>query len=599
MWKKYIKDNLFSSNNSLKSSWIKDDGKYLKEKNIQLWEFLNSYAGRYLTEKIYLYMNNLDKIPVCSCGNELSLITYKQGYPIYCSNKCSNSSKDKINKIKQTCLDKYGVDSPSKINSAKEKKKKTCNEKYGGNAPSCSNQVKDKIKQTCLDKYGCEYSSQSDIVKNKVKQTCLDRYGTNNAGKLEDIKIKRENTCLNRYGSKYPIQLDEFKNKVRETCLKKYGYSWTSYNLKEKMKNMYGVDNPLYIEDIKLKIKRTIKRKRYDLFKEQLYKKKIELLSSKDSYINDDIYSFKCLICGNEFESDGTNYQHVTCKCRKNVSLLELELVEWLKSLNILIEHSNKNIIYPLELDIYLPDYKLGIEFDGIWWHSENAGTDRNYHLDKTIRCNIKGIQLIHVFENEWLNQQDIVKSIILSKLGRYDRKIYARQCKIKELLDSEYKSFMELNHIQGHVPAKYRYGLYYNDELVHVCSFGKSRFKKGEIELIRSCSLINTQVVGGFDKLIRYFVSEYKPEVLISYVDRRYFDGHGYKNWKLIGDTKPNYWYIKKNGNMILESRMKYQKHKLFRLLDKYDSDKSEYENMCDNGYLRIWDCGNLKFML
>ena len=284
MWKKYIKDNLFSSNNSLKSSWIKDDGKYLKEKNIQLWEFLNSYAGRYLTEKIYLYMNNLDKIPVCSCGNELSLITYKQGYPIYCSNKCSNSSKDKINKIKQTCLDKYGVDSPSKINSAKEKKKKTCNEKYGGNAPSCSNQVKDKIKQTCLDKYGCEYSSQSDIVKNKVKQTCLDRYGTNNAGKLEDIKIKRENTCLNRYGSKYPIQLDEFKNKVRETCLKKYGYSWTSYNLKEKMKNMYGVDNPLYIEDIKLKIKRTIKRKRYDLFKEQLYKKKIELLSSKDSY---------------------------------------------------------------------------------------------------------------------------------------------------------------------------------------------------------------------------------------------------------------------------------------------------------------------------
>ena len=220
---------------------------------------------------------------------------------------------------------------------------------------------------------------------------------------------------------------------------------------------------------------------------------------------------------------------------------------------------------------------------------------NKDYHLNKTELCLEKDIKLIHVFENEWHNQSEIVKSIILSKLGRYDRKIYARQCNIKEISNDEYEQFVELNHIQGYTPAKYRYGLYYNDELVQICSFGQSRFKKDEIELIRSCSLLNTQIIGGFDRLIKYFVSEHEPDNLISYVDRRYFDGHGYKNWTLIEKTNPNYWYI--SSNYILESRIKYQKHKLFRLLDKYDENLSEYENMVMNGYTRIWDCGNLKY--
>jgi len=220
---------------------------------------------------------------------------------------------------------------------------------------------------------------------------------------------------------------------------------------------------------------------------------------------------------------------------------------------------------------------------------------NKDYHLNKTELCLEKDIKLIHVFENEWDNKSEIIKSILLSKLGRYDRKIYARQCKIKEISNDEYEQFVDLNHIQGYTPAKYRYGLYYNDELVQICSFGQNRFKKGEIELIRSCSLLNTQIIGGFDRLIKYFVSEHKPENLISYVDRRYFDGHGYKNWTLIEKTNPNYWYI--SSNYILESRIKYQKHKLFRLLDKYDENLSEYENMVMNGYTRIWDCGNLKY--
>jgi len=111
---------------------------------------------------------------------------------------------------------------------------------------------------------------------------------------------------------------------------------------------------------------------------------------------------------------------------------------------------------------------------------------------------------------------------------------------------------------------------------------------------LIRSCSLINTQVVGGFHRLTKHFIDEYKPEVLISYVDRRYFNGHGYKNWKLMNKTSPNYWYIK---DLNVYNRMGFQKHKLKNILEKFDFNKTEYENMLENDYLRIWDCGNLKF--
>ena len=268
----------------------------------------------------------------------------------------------------------------------------------------------------------------------------------------------------------------------------------------------------------------------------------------------------------------------------------EKDILNWLKSYNINIVENSRSIISPLELDFYLPDYKLAIEFNGLYFHSEKGGKNKNYHLNKTNLCKEKGIQLIHVFENEWINKQDIVKSIILAKLRIFERRIFARKCQIRELTNKEYRDFVELNHIQGFVSAKHKIGLFYQDELVQICSFGKSRFKKDEIELIRHCSKLNTQIIGGLSKLLSY----YNFSNLVTYVDLRYGNGSGYKNWELIEQTKPNYWYWK--SGYILESRIKYQKHKLKNLLEKFDPNLSEHENMLNNGFTRIWDCGNLK---
>jgi hypothetical protein len=180
--------------------------------------------------------------------------------------------------------------------------------------------------------------------------------------------------------------------------------------------------------------------------------------------------------------------------------------------------------------------------------------------------------------------------------LGFITNKIFARKCQIKEIDNQTYKEFCEQNHIQGYGIAKVRIGLFYCDELVQIMSFSKPRFNKNyDWENIRSCTKLNTTVVGGFSKLMKYFKTNYAGSI-ITYVDVRYFTGGGYlKNgFKFIKHTEPNYFYFKKNTTE-LETRNKYQKHKLKNILPIFDETMTEYENMLNNNYLRIFDAGNL----
>jgi ribosomal protein L33 len=255
-------------------------------------------------------------------------------------------------------------------------------------------------------------------------------------------------------------------------------------------------------------------------------------------------------------------------------------------------------IIPPLQLDVVIPSKNLAIEYNGVYWHSNlPAGTPKDYHLNKTKLCQEKGIQLIHIFENEWLYKRDIVKSIIKSKLGVYKKVVYARKCEVKELSNQEYREFVNLNHIQGYAPSKIRLGLFYNNELVSCIGVGNSRFNRSEMELIRFCNKLNISVVGGLSKLIKHS----GIDNLISYVDLRYFDGSGYQKagFKLVSQSKSGYFYISKKDGSIL-TRLQCQKHKLSKLLgDKFDSSLTEEENMILAGYYKIYDCGMLKFKL
>ena len=195
--------------------------------------------------------------------------------------------------------------------------------------------------------------------------------------------------------------------------------------------------------------------------------------------------------------------------------------------------------------------------------------------------------------------------SRIKNLLGIYDKVVYARKCEVLEIDSRTSIEFQNNNHIQGGVHSSVNIGLYYKNELVSLMTFSKPRFdKKHEWELVRFCNKIGYHIPGGASKLLKHFEREYNPKSIVSYADRRWtmnsnntvYDKLGFK---LNSISKPNYWYFKKNDHELkLESRIKYQKHKLKSLLEHFDSSKSEWENMNDNGYNRIFDCGNLVYI-
>jgi hypothetical protein len=288
-------------------------------------------------------------------------------------------------------------------------------------------------------------------------------------------------------------------------------------------------------------------------------------------------------------------------KCSLRYDKSEGEVKEFISSLKLLFEENTRKIIQPLELDIYIPSHNIAIEFDGLYWHSEKFKIN-NYHLNKTIECEKQGIQLIHIFEDEWIHKQDIVKSRLMNILGLTPIKIYGRKCIIKEISSKEAKEFLNNNHIQGGINSKYNIGLYYDDELVSLMTFGCLRKSMGNnsiedaYELFRFCNKLNTTVIGGADKLLKYFIKTYKPNEIISYADRRWSQGNLYKKlgFEFIHNSKPNYFYI---NNCKREYRFKYRKDVLVK--EGFDKNKTEREIMEERGFNRIYDCGNKKYIL
>lgn len=205
----------------------------------------------------------------------------------------------------------------------------------------------------------------------------------------------------------------------------------------------------------------------------------------------------------------------------KGTSNFEFEIYEYIKSIysGKIIRNARSilkdgNTFY--ELDIFIPELNIAIEANGIFWHS-SFNIDKNYHVNKTNIANKLGIRLIHIFEDLWYSKTDICKSIIRSSLGLNKTIIYARKCIIKNVPKDDEKLFLNINHIQGYIPSSKCIGLYYNDNLVQLISFRKSRFKINELELARQCTLLNTTVVGGFSKLMK----NSNVYECISYIDR------------------------------------------------------------------------------
>ena len=542
-------------------------------------------ANKSFSERLFIYFNphatGLCKV----CGRPTKFRNFKSGYPIYCSSKCSNSDPDKKETCRQTVINRYGVENVSK-----------------------SSVVKDRICNTFKEKYGVEWVGQSKEVQAKQKATCIEKYGVPTPFQMDDFQEKSIQTCRKKYGTDYATQSQEVKSKITASYIDKTGFTNPSYNPgvidKRRETNFKNFDGKWFTQTDEMI------QSNHELF---LNRHK-NIIGETDSTYIVSCEDNKCTLCESKaFEIDKnvfvqrSSQSTVICPIKLplmgNASLAETELLDYIKSIyDGEIETGDRSIISPLELDIVIPDKHIAIEFNGVFWHSDfNPRMCKTYHRDKSLKCRDKGYQLLHIWEDDWYNRKDIIKDYIKSKLGLCSKRIYARKCHVREIDAHTARLFVDSNHIQGYSNATYKIGLFYDDVLVSVMLVGKlrdmmgSKPKERHYEIYRVVSREDTEVVGGFSKMLKYFERTYNPECIITYGDLCYTLGNVYLKCGFTdeGLSSPCYsWQI----NGVRYHRSNFMKCKLEEC--KKDPSLTEDQVMRSRHAYKVWDAGKIKFV-
>lgn len=635
----WLSVKVYSSANVIHSIRLRRERTEQSEMYLLFDRYMTAFGLQSAKDLDYLIKTNQYSLPVCkTCSTPITTNIRNT----YCSNSCAQLSTDVLKLKSDRCLQTHGVDHHSKRADVRDKMSETHNKKtdseravtrtrvietsrarYGTDSPSQSAAVKQKKTQAYMEQGGtCSFNIP--YVKERIHKTNLERYGVDNIFKdkeyirqktieklgvpssalLPETQAKRKATCIEKYGTSNPATTVEISDKIKHTKSLVTQVQQDHINQRRDATNIerYGVASPSTLPHFVQQRWETHAEKYHNNFVLLLQQRSIQPQFNKSQYINKTIgqkLSYLCGNCNGVFNTECTSPQQIRCiECAKDYyrSNGEKSVVTWLSSFSLDIQTSVRNIISG-ELDIVLPNFNLAIEYDGLYYHSD-IFKQPNSHLEKTKQCEQQGIQLIHIFEHEWLYKKPIVQSIIMSHLGISQNKVMARKCKIVELSQQQFSAFLDHNHLQGAISCRYRYGLLHDDELVMAVGWSHSRFSKHENELVRCCSLLNTQVTGGLSKLVAHFVRTTDIRNFVSYVDRRYFAGRGYATagFRLESISQPNYFYWIGSGTEI-HSRHKFQKHKLKKVLDQYDPTLSERDNMINNGYHRIYDCGNFKF--
>lgn len=345
------------------------------------------------------------------------------------------------------------------------------------------------------------------------------------------------------------------------------------------------------------------------------YPKEYKIILYWSKHINDillpeRIYLFRNKLseppkCLREKCNNKTHFNHsqncytVFCdsyNCQVSTSKAEIEIYEFLKKYDDSTELNF--ILNSKKFDIIVKSKKLVVEHNGLWFHGDaikNKENEKSYHLDRYNLLKTNGYSLFNIWGDEWQYKQDIIKSMLLYKIGKSSLNINARECIIKEI--KETRDFLNTNHLQGWCQSSINIGLYYNDELVSLMTFGKRSIskKRYNFELLRFCNKLNTNVRGGASKLFTYFKNNYKNiEKINTFASCDYSNGklYDFLGFKEKEHTGLNFWWSDTKNRFC---RNKFMKHKLIE--EGFDPTKTEDEIMRERGYMKIWGTGNLKY--
>ncbi len=424
----------------------------------------------------------------------------------------------------------------------------------------------------------------------------ISRAEKRNLGKNEFIK-----RSIKVHGNKYNYSKIEYKNKIEKVCIicPEHGEFWqvpeNHYRLKAGCPICAGNGKFTF--------------KNFQEIANKIHNNKYSY--DKNTFKN--MYDKIIINCPKHGDFEQAVYHHIYEKNGCPIcagSNAQNEISEFIENLGFKVIKNSRSIIPPQELDIFIPNKNIAIEYDGLYWHSEQILSKRvedpkKYHLIKSEKCKENGIRLIHIFEDEWLYKENIVKNRLKHILGENVKTIGARKTNIIEINSKEKNKFLIEHHIQGTDKSLIKLGAYFNNELIGVMTFCKPRISLGakefnneDFELSRFATKFEYSFPGLGNKMFSFFTKNYQFTKIYTYSDKRWNTGniYGQLGMEYSHSSHPNYFYVI-NGERI--HRFKFRKQELPNLLENFDSNLTEYQNMLKNGYDRIWDCGNDKWDL
>lgn len=494
-----------------------------------------------------------------------------------------------------TILNKYNITKSKELNI--KKRKETSLKRYGADNPAKSDIIKERNKKKNLERYGTEYFFQSDEFKRKAKETWKNNLGVDNPFKSKEVREKIKETNLRKYGTECVLSSNDIRKKIKETNIKKYGVDHVSKSKVVMDKIVKSQINTNWNTRLSFDI---IELSTAENFCNFLINKKFKL--NRKPTIKDISLSLNISLTS---AYNYVKYYKAEEYVIHNSSTLEIMFKDFLDKYSINYIQHDRQQIKPKELDFYIPKANLAIEINDTASHNSTKHylkeelVSEYYHFNKTQLAKEKGIHLIHIFEYEMMNSDKYNKIInyIKSILDIDTTRVYARNCNIKEISTKEAREFLDTHHFQNYASSSIKLGLYYKDELVEVMTFGKPRFNKNyEYELIRLCTSSSYKVIGGSQKLFKYFLNKYNPKSIISYCDISKFTGDVYNalGFTLVENTKPNYVWTNYEATL---PRYLTQKHKLKEMFNDLSDDYTEDSAMMSHGYVKIYDCGNAKY--
>lgn len=579
----FVKTRLLDSKGRLNSNLFRESYK-LDEKFPDEYKMLVESYPLYsdIRQKVYAVLRG-DYYRCPECGNMCDF-NYRLTVT-YCSKECGRSAQRKHTKL---LWDNRTVDEKRDImrlasetfrNRSEEEKALTLEKRqqsslkrYGTLHPCQSQEIKDKTRQTNIERYGVENYSKTPEFLRRIEQTNIAKYGTPHRLQNQAELQKHKATMLEKYGAEYAMQSEELNNRNQVS-------KWSSVidtsdcktyeDVKRKYIKSLGIEHEGSVDNISIGSPE--------------YPRSKAVLEMFLGLAEPDIDIVKRDISNYHWYARSLGLEIAPAK----VSDQEKELGEFVSSL-CQCEFNNRTVIAPKELDIWIPLKNIAIEYNGEYWHNSDR-VGKAYHKDKTVSCEEKGVQLLHIWAYDWINKQDIVKSIIHSKLGKSDV-LYARKCHVKIVDNNDVRDFFNNTHLKGHRNASITFALMFDDEIVMAMSF--SRHREYVWELTRMASKLNTTVVGGMSRLLAAFRKHTNARSVMSYVDRDISNGKSYYacGFELLKTTEPSYWYV---GEEIIPRQ---SLNKQSRLKAGFAGSEDEYAKHL--GLKRIDNSGNLKMI-